>query len=360
MAHLHRQRFNMSRIREVWAPNLEAEMRTIGDIIDKYPYVAMDTEFPGVVARPIGTFKTSSDYHYQTMRCNVDLLKIIQIGITLADEDGNFSQDGMTWQFNFKFSISEDMYAPESIELLQKSGFDFQRHEEMGITPNDFAALFISSGLVLNTEVKWISFHSGYDFGYLVKLLSGESLPTSEDLFFELLRVWFPSCYDVKFMMRASKSLKGGLQDLANDLGVQRIGTSHQAGSDSLLTASTFFKMKEVYFNDALDDAEYNGKLYGLGQTFSIPNGITDPTRGGATIAEREDRSVPRDTRSQTPGPSTTNGVQSQGAILGVGVPLPAPALGGALPTPLPSGTSYGPMAANGPYIRTAIGVGGR
>lgn len=351
--------FNMSRIREVWAPNLEAEMRTIGDIIDEYPYVAMDTEFPGVVARPIGTFKTSSDYHYQTMRCNVDLLKIIQIGITLADEDGNFPQDGMSWQFNFKFSISEDMYAPESIELLQKSGFDFQRHEEMGINPNDFAALFISSGLVLNPEVKFISFHSGYDFGYLVKLLSGESLPTSEDLFFELLRVWFPWCYDVKFMMRASKSLKGGLQDLANDLGVQRIGTSHQAGSDSLLTASTFFKMKEVYFNDSLDDAEYNSKLYGLGQTF-VPNGITDPSRGGATIAEREDRSVPRDSRSQTPGPSTSNGVQAQNAILGVGVPLPTPALGGALPTPLPSGTSYGPMAANGPYIRTAIGVGGR
>ena len=64
-----------------------------------------DTEFPGVVARPIGSFKTSSDYHYQTMRCNVDLLKIIQVGITLADEDGNYPQDVSTWQFNFHFSV---------------------------------------------------------------------------------------------------------------------------------------------------------------------------------------------------------------------------------------------------------------
>lgn len=64
-----------------------------------------DTEFPGVVARPIGSFKTSSDYHYQTMRCNVDLLKIIQIGITLADAQGNYPPDVSTWQFNFKFSV---------------------------------------------------------------------------------------------------------------------------------------------------------------------------------------------------------------------------------------------------------------
>lgn len=51
------------------------------------------------------------------------------------------------------------MYAPESIEHLQKSGFDFQRHEEFGIMPNDFAALMITSGMVLSPEAKWISFH---------------------------------------------------------------------------------------------------------------------------------------------------------------------------------------------------------
>ena len=71
-----------------------------------------------------------------------------------------------------------------------------------------------------------------------------------------------------------------------------RIGPSHQAGSDSLLTAATFFKMRELYFNDRIDDGEYNGKLYGLGHTvttaFSESNSASAINlRSGATMAER-------------------------------------------------------------------------
>ncbi|KAH9933235.1 CAF1-domain-containing protein [Epithele typhae] len=349
----------MTRIREVWAPNLEMEMANIRDLIEKYPYVALDTEFPGVVARPIGAFKTSSDYHYQTMRCNVDLLKIIQVGLTLADEDGTYPQDVSTWQFNFNFSAETDMFAPQSLDLLQNSGIDLQRHHEMGIEPNDFAELMITSGLVLSPDTKWISFHSGYDFGYFVKLLTGQSLPTNEEAFFDVLHTWFPTIYDIKFVMRSCK-LKGGLQDVADDLGVRcssphpcellvqvmRIGASHQAGSDSLLTATTFFKMRELYFNGTLDDPDFNGKLYGLGQTFSIQNGVAENARVGtaATIAEREDRAGPRAAESQ---PQQGHG----------GVMLTTPVMAGAMPAQMPT-TPYGPMG-NGPYMRTAINVGG-
>lgn len=71
-----------------------------------------------------------------------------------------------------------------------------------------------------------------------------------------------------------------------------RIGPSHQAGSDSLLTAATFFKMRELYFNDRIDDAEYNGKLYGLGHTVTTAFSESNSTsainlRSGATMAER-------------------------------------------------------------------------
>ena len=170
-----------------------------------------DTEFPGVVARPIGTFVSSSDYHYQTLRCNVDLLKIIQLGLTLANDQGELADGVCTWQFNFRFSVkcvramskattdrrSEDMFAPDSIDLLTKSGINFKRHEDYGIDVEQFGELLISSGLVLLDDVKWISFHSGYDFGYLLKLVSCAPLPKGESEFFELLKIWFPCIYDI-------------------------------------------------------------------------------------------------------------------------------------------------------------------
>jgi len=76
-----------------------------------------DTEFPGIVARPIGSFKTGADYHYQTMRCNVDMLKIIQLGVTVSDENGN-SPPLSTWQFNFTFNLS---YVPTVWMIWTKS-----------------------------------------------------------------------------------------------------------------------------------------------------------------------------------------------------------------------------------------------
>lgn len=129
-----------------------------------------------------------------------------------------------------------------------------------------------------------------------------------------------------------------------------RTGPSHQAGSDSLLTASTFFKMREIYFQDHIDDTEYSGKLYGLGQTFSVPNGLTDPARGGATIAEREDRGSSREVHNSTPGP---NAGQQQN--LGMSLVPMQPGL--------PSmNSSYGSLntVTPGNYMRTSIVGGGR
>ena len=183
----------------------------------------------------MGNFVQPSDYHYQTLRCNVDLLKIIQLGITFANDDGELADDCPTWQFNFQFNLQEDMYAQDSIDLLTRSGIEFRNHEERGINVEAFGEVLMSSGLVLNEEVKWISFHSGYDFGYLLKLLTNTTLPGDEPAFFDLLHLYFPLIYDVKYLMVSCDSLKGGLNKLAEDLNVERVGPMHQVRGVRLL-----------------------------------------------------------------------------------------------------------------------------
>ena len=250
-------------IRDVYNDTLIQEIGYIRKLISKYKYIAMDTEFPGVVARPIADSVTT-DQQYQTLRCNVDLLKIIQLGVAFFDENGELAPDCPCWQFNFRFSLDDDMFAQDSIELLQHSGIDFKQHNARGIDVHDFGELLISSGLVLMPGVTWITFHGGYDFGYLLKVLTCKPLPETEDGFFALMRTYFPSIYDEKYMAKMGNGFEGGLNRLGEDLQVERIGQMHQAGSDSLLTGQVFFKLRDVIFGGTLRK-DYESILYGLG-----------------------------------------------------------------------------------------------
>lgn len=291
-------------IRDVWAVNLYDEFKVINSVVKDYPWIAMDTEFPGVVARPIGEFKSTCDYQYHLLKVNVDLLKIIQLGLTFLDDDGKPRPGISTWQFNFKFNLSEDMYAQDSIELLTNSGIQFKKHEEEGIDVFEFAELLMISGVVLNDNVKYLSFHSGYDFGYLIKILTELNLPSDESEFFELLRIYFPIIYDVKYLMKSCKDLKGGLQEVADQLDLQRIGPQHQAGSDSLLTGAAFFKMREVFFEDTIDDNKYCGHLYGLGTTFVNGNIVLIDTN---SVSSNNNSESNNSTTAATVSTSTTN-----------------------------------------------------
>ncbi|KAK2196549.1 bifunctional CCR4-NOT transcription complex subunit 7-8-Pop2/Ribonuclease CAF1/Ribonuclease H superfamily/Ribonuclease H-like superfamily [Babesia duncani] len=256
---------------DVWTDNLEEAFEKIRDLLELYPYVSIDTEFPGIVAKPTSYL---DDYNYQTVKCNVDLLKIIQLGLTFANADG-ISASCSTWQFNFKFDLQHDMYAQDSIELLKDSGIDFDMLRKKGIELAHFGELIISSGVVMNENVVWISFHGCYDFAYLLKLLTCTSLPANQADFFELLHEFFPSLYDIKFLLdERCVNIPGrlSLQRIADHLDVKRVGPQHQAGSDSLVTCRTFFKLMQRYFENKLDDEKYQGIIYGLGKATPLNN----------------------------------------------------------------------------------------
>ena len=53
-----------------------------------------------------------------------------------------------------EFKQSEDMFAQDSIELLKDSGIDFARNEARGIEVHRFGEVLMSSGIVLNEDVR--------------------------------------------------------------------------------------------------------------------------------------------------------------------------------------------------------------
>jgi CCR4-NOT transcription complex subunit 7/8 len=235
------------------------------------------------------------------------MLKIIQIGLSLFNENGETppakinSQDSTNlghrngnasgpfpyaWQFNFKFSLKDDMFNETSIESLRQAGIDFAALERDGIDPHEFASLLIPSGLVCFDNVHWISFHGGYDFGYLTKLMICRPLPNDEVEFDQIMKLYFPSTYDVKHLLKHAIKLhnsgmltpadpstievlqkfeaKSGLENIGETLKIKRVGSAHQAGSDSLLTGRVFFALREKIFNGEISD-EHLGKVWGLG-----------------------------------------------------------------------------------------------
>ena len=302
----------------------------------------------------MGTFASKADYHYQTLRTNVNALKLIQLGITLFNAEGetppaqpdtpllggpqanNLTPCPTTWQFNFHFDRNQDMCAEESLRLLSNAGIDFDRHVDIGIDHMDFGSLLITSGLVLDPSVKWLSFHSGYDFGYLLKIMSQAKLPNEHEQFMKLLTKWFPHVIDIKFLWKdaqrrsnrglvnttvsnflSSLGYKSGLEDLAEELGCKREGRAHTAGSDAWLTGSTYWSLRERIFEGVIPD-DLVGQLWGLSAvpppasaaTHAAFAGSQTPNTNGATLYHHQSGMTPSTIRTSE-GPATPQGAQS-------------------------------------------------
>nr|POE78876.1 putative ccr4-associated factor 1 like 11 [Quercus suber] len=205
-------------VRQVWKHNLLKEFDLIRIAGMTQRMVAFDTEFPGVVFSPMNIDKRElgklpSFLNYNIIKDDVNATKIIQLGIDSAD----------------------------------------------------FAALMLKSGLLGNhSAFAWVTFHGAYDIAHLMKILIRQLLPYDLMGFMNLVQCFFGKrLFDLKHMMKFWDGLYGGLETVANRLGVQRVaGKSHQAGSDTLLTLQTFRKFLDVYFREKNNGGlRHNGHL---------------------------------------------------------------------------------------------------
>ena len=251
---------------EVYEDNFIQELKNLSCLLDEYNYIGMDTEFPGTVFCVQNN--NTDDFYFRTLKLNVDSLKLIQLGITLTNSNGEFPKDYPyhTWQFNFEFDQNKDQYSPASLNLLIQCGIDFNKLKRRGIKHKIFAEYFMISGLVLNPDIHWISFHGSYDFGYLLRLLLNKKLPDTEQEFINDLNDYFMNYYDIRILVRGKDNLQGGLNKLAQNLQVLREGKTHQAGSDSVVTIDVFFKLIENGTINKEKLPELKNIVFGIGQ----------------------------------------------------------------------------------------------
>lgn len=257
-----------------------------------------------------------------------------------------------TWQFNFQFSLTDDMYSEQSINSLKMAGVDFAKHETDGIDIFQFGALLQTSGLVCFPDVHWISFHGGYDFGYLAKLLMRAPLPDDEVEFEMIMKKFFPSCYDVKFLLKQATKLTGmgnmspsdsssadiltkfeqksSLEHLAELLRVDRVGRSHNGGSDAYVTGKVFFEIRRRIFDNVIKP-EFLNKIWGLG----LPDVQFQHAHSTAQhFQSLQDSSTPNQNGN---GPSTP-----QTGHAGLAPSTPAPSSGGMGGSSTPGAGAFG------------------
>ncbi|OEL19912.1 putative CCR4-associated factor 1-like protein 9 [Dichanthelium oligosanthes] len=239
-------------IRPVTAANYEAELDAIGFLLTRFPFVAIDTEYPGT------------------------------LGITLCDEFGNlpvvFDSHGrpfeLAWEATFSdFDARRDRHAPESVAFLRSQGVDFDLARARGVSSAAFAAklaaVLSSMPQQQRDELTWAAFGGAYDFAYVVKMLAGgRTLPETWHEFAPLARALLGGrVFDAKYMAehceRADLCRGGGLSRVAAILDVQPNNFQCLAGRKSHRACRVFTAMRRrILYQDG--GARHEGFIDGL------------------------------------------------------------------------------------------------
>lgn len=211
--------------------------RTIIHGVQKYNFVVIRTKYPGGVFYPTGDRHTTAHYQYQPLRCNVDQLKILQLGLAVLERSASRHRKCYKTHIHFKFSLVEDIDCQPSIDGLTNSDCQDNMREELLIDLSDSA--------------RWLSFHSGCPpifFGYSLNLRLERTVPSRDSESLELLRIYSSAICGVTFLTKVWKIFNGVLQELAEHLEIQPIRLQYSRRSERLLTRVASVDMRTQFF----------------------------------------------------------------------------------------------------------------
>lgn len=246
---------------KVWGRNVDEAMVRLKECLKKYPLIAFDTEYPGIIHRTY--IDSSDDEWYSALKANVESTKVIQCGFTLFNAMGEI---GGTWEINFSnFGDPWDTRNETSIDFLRRHGLDLNKIRNEGVDMFGYGFFpKLLSAIRSQKHVQFVTFQGAYDFAYFLSTLNSGKLPETRGEFASEVVKVFGEVYDLKVMAGFCEGLGEhlGLSKLAQLLKIARVGRAHHAGSDSLMTALVFIKLKQVY-----EDSKFaKGMLYGIGK----------------------------------------------------------------------------------------------
>ncbi|KAG0530771.1 hypothetical protein BDA96_05G215500 [Sorghum bicolor] len=257
--------------------NIATELERIRELLPRYRYVAIDTEYPGTIhGTPAGAALTPAARYYALVKANVDEIPILQLGLTLCDEEGNLpivmDSDGgplqLAWEFHFSdFDIARHPHSMESVQFLQTQGFNFARALMHGVPSTDFAARLAEVLAKVPQPLMWVAFGGAFDFAHMVKMLSGgQPLPETRGEFLARARdLLHGMVFDAKYMAEhcgRAELCAGGLRTVASILGVpQLIPVPPSLAGPKSHTACCIFNVMRLVIHGG---TSYDGLIDGI------------------------------------------------------------------------------------------------
>lgn len=250
----------------VYNDNLAKSFKKIRKLSKKFNYISVNFTNPGTLA------SCGKRPEWDRIHTNVSLTNPIQLSLALYDENCNF---GGVWQFNFQYSLGSEMYREDTLVSLKRAKIGFDRLEETGILRQNFAETFICSGILLNNQIHWIAYHSGYTFGMMLQLLRSSLIPFDEAEFFKLINLYFPNLYDIRYITSTKFNNTLAAQLFFEKVKIESLEIS-QSYKNCQKYALTFFRIKSILIGqNSFDTSSFNGFIYGLGAaTIEVPRPI--------------------------------------------------------------------------------------